>query len=62
MNSGTPFLSAHASAVDWQIAAEEIVRQLDGVELAHRLGFLYVTDHFSVYLDEISISLIKATF
>lgn len=57
MNSGTPFLSAHASAADWQIAAKEIVQQLDGVASAHRLGFLYVTDHFSVYLDEISIFL-----
>ena len=59
MNSGIPFLSAHASAADWQIAAKEIVQQLDGVAAAHRLGFLYVTDHFSVYLDEISISLLN---
>jgi len=57
MNSGTPFLSAHASAADWQIAAGEIVQKLEGVGSAHRLGFLYVTDHFSAYLDEISIFL-----
>ncbi|MBO45068.1 MAG: histidine kinase [Rhodospirillaceae bacterium] len=57
MNSGTPFLSAHASASDWQVAAGEIVRQFDSVTPAHRLGFLYVTDHFSAYLEEISIFL-----
>ncbi|MBE88071.1 MAG: histidine kinase [Rhodospirillaceae bacterium] len=57
MNSGTPFLSAHASAADWQAAAGEIVRQFNSITPAYRLGFLYVTDHFSAYLEEISIFL-----
>jgi small ligand-binding sensory domain FIST len=57
MSNKTPFLSAEASATDWQCAAGEIVRQLDTIEAAHRLGFLYVTDQFSPFFDEISVFL-----
>ncbi|MDA0656257.1 MAG: FIST C-terminal domain-containing protein [Proteobacteria bacterium] len=57
MSNKTPFLSAHASATDWQSAAAEIVLKLDTIVAAHRLGFLYVTDHFSPFFDEISVFL-----
>ncbi|HAT36602.1 MAG TPA: histidine kinase [Rhodospirillaceae bacterium] len=54
MNDETPFLSAHASAPDWQTAAQEIAVQLGSAGDSHRLGFLYVTDHFSADLEAIS--------
>lgn len=54
MSEQAPFLSAHASAPDWQTAAQEVAVQLAAAGELHRLGFLYVTDHFSADLEAIS--------
>lgn len=60
--SGTePFLVAHASAETWQEAAGKIILDLQPVTSAHRLGFLYVSDHFAGALKEISIFLRQTT-
>ena len=42
-----PFISAHSSGSDWKLVAQDCVKQLRLVSSAHRLGIIYVTDHFS---------------
>lgn len=54
MSNSAPFISAHGSGPDWQSVAQDCATQLKSAEPEHRLGFLYVTDHFSADLSDIS--------
>ena len=57
MTTEAAFLAAHASGAQWRDAAGEIILALQPVTAAHRLGFLYVTDHYAQDLKDISIFL-----
>ncbi|MPY72941.1 MAG: histidine kinase [Alphaproteobacteria bacterium] len=61
MTGSEPFLVAHASAQNWRDAAGKIIVDLQPVTAAHRLGFLYVSDHFAGQLKEISVFLRQTT-
>ena len=54
MSNSAPFISAHGSGPDWQSVAQDCAAQLKAASPEHRLGFLYVTDHFSAVLGDIS--------
>jgi small ligand-binding sensory domain FIST len=61
MTATEPFLSAHASAPVWRDAAAKIILALQPVTAAHRLGFLYVSDHFAEDMKDISVFLRQTT-
>ena len=61
MTGSEPFLAAHASAENWRDAAGKIIRELQPLTAAYRLGFLYVSDHFAADLKDISIFLRQTT-
>lgn len=61
MTGSEPFLAAHATAQHWRDAAGKIILDLQPVTAAHRLGFLYVSDHFADQLKDISVFLRQAT-
>ena len=61
MTNSEPFLAAHASGPVWREVAGEIILALQPVTAAHRLGFLYVSDHFAADLKDISVFLRQAT-
>lgn len=55
------FLSGCGIGQDWQQAAATVVRQLGEVSARHRLGFLYVSEHFADDLPEIEVFMRQAT-
>lgn len=61
MSEQQAFLVAHASAPKWQDAAAQVILELSTITAEHRLGFLYVTDHFADSLKDISIFLKQTT-
>jgi len=61
MTEPEPFLAAHASGATWNEAVGKIILELQPVSAAHRLGFLYVSDHFANDLKDISVFLRQTT-
>lgn len=61
MSANAPFRAAHASAGRWQDAAGEIVVQLGKLGREHRLGFVYVTEHYASELGDIEVFLRHTT-
>ena len=55
------FLAAHASGAEWRDAAGQIIVALQPVTAAHRLGFVYVTDHYADDLADIAVFLRQTT-
>lgn len=61
MSSKTAFRAAHAAGPRWQDVAGKIVVQLGKLSREHRLGFVYVTEHFASDLGEIEVFLRHTT-